>query len=214
MQKLIVIGGGGHAKVILDIAGRSGDFEVVGCVARDEPKSGELSVPYLGDESSLPHFLSAGVRLAFVAVGDNRARAQLSQLALGHGFEIANIVSPYAILSDGVTLGRGIAIMPGAVINTGARIADGCIVNTGVVLDHDCKIGAWGHLAPGTVLAGSVETGEGAFLGVGVRVIPSISIGAWTTVGAGAVVIRDLPGNVCAVGVPARILTEQRAHHK
>ena len=185
-------------------------FEAVGCVARDAPSSDLVSVPYLGDASSVPRLRSAGVKLAFIAVGDNRARFERSQLVLDKGFQMVNIVSRHAVVSRKVDLGRGIAIMPGAVINTGSKIGDGCIVNTGVIIDHDCKIAAWGHLAPGTVLAGSVETGEGAFLGVGVRAIPNISIGAWATVGAGAVVIRNLPANVCAVGVPARILSEQR----
>jgi UDP-perosamine 4-acetyltransferase len=210
VEKLIIVGGGGHAKVILDVVEESGDFEAVGCIARDAPNHGELSVPFLGDESSLPHLRSAGVQLAFVAVGDNRARSELSQRVLEQRFQIVNIVSRHAVVSRGVELGWGIAIMPGAVINSGTKIGNGCIINTGVMIDHDCKIAAWGHLAPGTVFAGSVETGEGAFLGVGARVIQNISIGAWTTVGAGGVVIRNLPANVCAVGVPARILSEQR----
>lgn len=95
--------------------------------------------------------------------------------------------------------------MAGVVINAGTAIGDGAVINTGATVDHDCKIGAYCHVAPGVNLAGCVTLEEGVFLGIGSRVIPGIQIGEWTTVAAGAVVVRDLPSRVVAMGIPARV---------
>jgi UDP-perosamine 4-acetyltransferase len=206
MEPILVIGGGGHAKVVLEIFEQAGLFEVIGCVTRGPSESRVLDVPVLGDDSSIPGLYSSGVRKAFVAIGDNRARRVLSKLARTSGFELVNAISPHAIISRRAELCSGIVIMPGVVLNSCSRIGEGCIVNTGATVDHDCVIEDWVHLAPGTTVAGNVCVREGAFLGVGAKVIPKISIGAWTIVGAGSVVIRDLPSGVTAVGAPARII--------
>jgi UDP-perosamine 4-acetyltransferase len=205
MEQLVVLGGGGHAKVIIEILQDAGKFIIAGCIASGSEVSSVLDLPVLGGDSQLPRIYASGVRNAFVAVGDNRVRRSLTQKVIAVGFKLVNAVSPHAVLSRRVELCAGVAIMAGAVVNSCSRIGNGCIVNTGATVDHDCKIGDWAHIAPGTNLAGCVTIGEGAFLGIGSRVIPKISIGDWATVGAGAVVIRDLPAAVTAVGVPARI---------
>ena len=206
MEKLVLIGGGGHAKVVLDMAEDCAELEVVGYFDRDAGTSAQLPAPFLGDVSHLARLAAQGIRKVFIAIGDNLLRSQLAEMVVGQGFELVNIVSRHAMVSRRAELCTGIAVMPGAIINAYARIGEGCVINTGATVDHDCKIGAWAHLGPQTGLAGGVEVGEGTYMGVGVRVIPRISIGAWTTVGAGAVVVRNLPERVLAVGVPARIL--------
>lgn len=205
MEPVILIGGGGHAKVIIDIFQEDEHFEVIGCTVSNSPASSVLGVRVLGDDSQLSTIYSSGVRKAFVAIGDNRARRNAAQSVLALGFTLINAVSRRAIVSPRVTFATGIAIMPGAVINACSRLGDGCIVNTGATIDHDCEIGNWAHVAPGTNLAGCVTVGDGAFLGVGCRVIPGIKIGDWSTIGAGATVISDVPARVTAVGVPARV---------
>ena len=212
MEPLVVIGGGGHAKVVIELLEDSGAFEIAGCIASGGPES-VLGVPVLGDDSCLARQYAAGIRKAFVAVGDNSLRRRLSKMVADLGFQLVNAVSPRATVSRRAELRSGIAIMAGAVINSCSRIGSGCIVNTGAVVDHDCLIADWAHVAPGSSLAGNVSIGEGAFLGVGTRVIPHISIGAWATVGAGAVVIRDVPSGATAVGVPAKIIAS-RSHRK
>jgi UDP-perosamine 4-acetyltransferase len=206
---VVLIGGGGHAKVIIEIMEASGGFDIAGCVTANTRDASVLDAPILGDDSCLPGLYASGIRHAFVATGANELRLRLSSMAAEIGFKLVSAVSPQATVSPRARLKDGCAIMPGAVINSCATIGAGCIVNTGATVDHDCTIGDWVHLAPGTSLAGHVSICEGAFLGVGTRVIPDITIGAWAIVGAGTVVVRNLPANVTAVGVPARIISSR-----
>jgi len=205
MEPLVVLGGGGHAKVVIEILQDAGQYDVIGCTDGNATSGSVLNVPVLGGDSELARIYASGVRNAFVAVGDNRLRRRLTKTARDIGFHLVNALSPHATVSRSVEFCSGIAIMAGAVINSCSRLGDGCIINTGATVDHDCAIGNWTHIAPGTNLAGRVIVGEGVFLGIGSRVIPGISIGEWSIVGAGAVVVRDLPAGITAVGVPATI---------
>ena len=203
--RVVVIGGGGHAKVVLDILIDRADVELAGCVTAVTTVSTVLGVPVLGADDVLPAVAASGVTHAFVAVGENRLRAKLQRHVTELGFSLINAISRSAVLSARVNLGTGIAIMPGAIVNVDTTIGDGAIINTGASVDHDGAIGAFAHIGPGSTLAGNVTVGEGTFLGAGTTVIPRRTIGAWTTSGAGAVVVQDLPGGVLAVGVPARV---------
>lgn len=205
--RVVVLGGSGHAKVILDILIDRGDVELAGCVTAESNTSSVLGIPVLGGDDVLPRVLESGVTHAFVAVGENRVRAKLQRRVREIGFQLINAISRHAVLSSRTSLGSGIAIMPGTTINVDTTIGDGAIINTGASVDHDGMIGAFAHIGPGSALAGNVTVSEGAFLGAGTTVIPGRTIGAWTTTGAGAVVVRDLPDGVVAVGVPARVRT-------
>lgn len=206
--RVVVIGAGGHAKVVIDMLEDRGEFELAGCLSADTGATSVLDVPVLGGDDELPRLFASGIRHAFVAVGENGLRARLTQRATDIGFSIVNVVSRHAVVSSRVTLGSGIAIMPGAVINVDTVVANGAIINTGATVDHDCRIGAFAHVGPGAHLAGTVSVGAGAFLGAGCCVIPGRTIGPWSTVGAGAAVVRDVGERVTAAGVPARTLSE------
>lgn len=201
-ERVIVLGAGGHARVVIEILEEREEFEIAGCVSRE--RGGDtLGYPILGGDEMLPALYAQGLRKAFVAIGENRVRRAVMERAAAAGFDLINAVSRRAVVSPRARLGCGVAVMPGAVVNVMSRIGDGAIINTGATVDHDCDIGRWAHVAPGTNLAGGAVIGEGVFLGIGSRVLPCVTVGAWTTVGAGAVVIADLPGGVTALGVPA-----------
>jgi len=203
---VIVMGAGGHAKVIIDMLIDRNDCRLAGCVTNETGAADLLGLPRLGNDDDLARLLASGLGRVFVAIGDNRVRAERLQHVRGLGFTIVNAISRHAIVSARATLGVGVAIMPGAVINVDAIVSDGAIINTGATVDHDCRIGLCAHIAPGTHLAGTVTVGEGTFVGVGTSVIPRRSIGAWSTIGAGSAVVRDIGDGVTAVGVPARVI--------
>lgn len=204
-KSLIILGNGGHAKVILDIFLSTSTYKVHGFISNEH--IGEfMGFPILGTDKDLPNLLASGVTYAFVAVGNNDVRHYLSKYVLSLGFQLANAISPYAIISPFAMIkGYGNAIMPGAIINSCSEIGEGCILNTSSSVDHDCHIGNYTHIAPGAVLAGNVTIGNNTFLGTGCSIINNRTIGHNTIVGAGAVVIHDLPNNITAFGIPACI---------
>jgi len=199
----VIIGAGGHGKVVADIL-LSGGFSVAGFVDDDPISWGKtiLGLPVLGATEDFRRFEPAGL---VIAIGSNAARREIVGL-LGSGVQDmwANAVHPRAIVASSARLGRGIVIAAGAVVNPDCELSDHCIINTGATVDHDSRIGPFVHLAPGAHLAGGVTVGEGAFLGIGSVVTPGCSIGEWATIGAGAVVVNDVPAEAVAKGVPAR----------
>lgn len=201
-----LVGGGGHAKVCLDVLTGAG-IPVRGVVDIEPPPAG-LGLPYLGDDDWLTARLLENREPVLVAIGSNARRATVQADLEAKGAILVTAVSAWAIVSPSAVLGVGTVVMPGAVINAYARIGRGVIVNTAATVDHDCDIGDWAHIAPGVHLAGEVRVGSGAFLGVGTNVIPKCSIGEWSTLGAGTTVIRDVPDRSLQVGVPNRGIRE------
>jgi sugar O-acyltransferase (sialic acid O-acetyltransferase NeuD family) len=198
--ELIVVGAGGHAKVVVATA-RAAGFRVAAVVddARERWGCAVLGVAVSGPSAPILQDPTASVVLA---IGDNAARRRL---AAGARCRFASVIHPSAIIDPTVRLGAGSVVFAGAVIQPDTVLGAHAIVNTAASIDHDCVLGEAIHVAPGTRLAGNVTLGDEVFLGIGVVVIPGISIGARTTVGAGAAVVHDLPAGVVAVGVPARV---------
>lgn len=211
MKRVIGLGGGGHAKVIIDILRLLGEFEIVGLLdANPEAHGSKLSgITVLGNDSLMPEILARGVHHAFVGVGssrDNAPRAGLYRIAREHGFEVVGAIDPRSIISASAVLGDAPIIMAGAIINAAARLGENVIINTGAIVEHDCIIGSHVHIATGARLAGGVHVGNGAHVGIGATIKQGVRIGPNAIVGAGAVVINDVPEATVVVGVPATIL--------
>jgi UDP-perosamine 4-acetyltransferase len=204
--EVVVIGSGGHAKVVIELIRAQGIYRIAGCTDADSAAKEVLGVPLLGSDECLPELLARGISHAFIALGSNSLRLNLGRKVEGMGFTLINAISPQATVSPSARLGVGVAIMAGAVINAEAVIDDLAIINTRSSVDHDCRIGAAAHIAPGSVVAGGVIVGQQAFLGAGAIAIPGVMIGEGAIVGAGGVVIRKIRANTVAVGVPARPL--------
>jgi acetyltransferase EpsM len=211
-ESILILGAGGHGRVIADIAMRQG-IKCLGFL--DDRVAGDVNcVPCLGPLDSLGELLPRlPRRLAIVlGIGDNRLRQDLSlriePLLAQQGLFFARVIDSSAVISPRATIGPGTVAMPKVVVNANATIGRHAVLNTGSTVDHDCYVGDFAHLSPGVHLAGSVRVGDGTHLGVGAVAIPGISIGAWSVVGAGSVVVKGLPDGVVAYGVPARMKSD------
>jgi len=204
----IIIGAGGHGKVVLEILRARPKLRIAGFIDADESLAGRLvaGVQVIGDASHLPRLRRRGISNAIVAIGDNNARMQYMDELASAQFELINAIHPRAIVSKSARLGENVVIAAGAVVCTEAEIRPGAIVNSAAVVEHECVVGACAHIGPTAALAGRVRVGTGAFVGMGAKVIQCLTIGDWSTVGAGAVVLHDVPPGATVAGVPARDL--------
>jgi UDP-perosamine 4-acetyltransferase len=199
----VVIGAGGHARVCLDALRADPAVEVVGCLSRDLTAVDGLGIAVIGRDDDPAAWRAVGATHAFVAIGDNAARAVAAQRCLDDGLDLVVARGAGSIVSPSATLGPGTLLAPGAIVNAATRLGRGVIVNTGASVDHDNDIGDFVHVAPGAVLGGGVTVGAGALVGLGSRLLPGITVGARAVIGAGAVVTRDVPSGTTVVGVPA-----------
>jgi UDP-perosamine 4-acetyltransferase len=209
--RVLGLGAGGHAKVVLEILGRGGGVEVVGLLdpRRELWETTVLGVPVLGDDSLLPVHYDAGVSHVFIGLGsasDTRPRRRLYARAGEEGFGVVSAVHPSASVSPSAQIGSGATILAGTVVNTNAELGDNVIVNSNAVVEHDCRIGSHVHVASGAVVASGVRIGDGVHVGAGATVIQGVEIGDGAVVGAGAVVVADVQPGTVVVGVPARVL--------
>lgn len=200
---IIVVGAGGHAKVIVDCL-RFGGWNVVGCTDSDATPRSCAGAPVIGNDEKLEALFKDGIRHAFCAIGDNAVRQGIGAHLASIGFELPSVCGRGVIISPSVKIGTGAAILPGAVINVDVVIGDFAIINTNSNVDHDCVIGNAAHVGPGAALAGGVRVGDRAFVGTGTSVVPERHIGADAIVGAGSVVIRDILAGAVAYGNPAK----------
>jgi UDP-N-acetylbacillosamine N-acetyltransferase len=210
-KKLIIWGAGGHASVVADIVRLGKEYDLVGFLDDVNPgrrASSFLGKPVLGGAEQLRRLWGLGVRHVLLGFGDGKARLAQARRLAQFGLRLATAVHPSAVVASGVRIGPGTVIMAGAVVNPGTRIGRNVIINTCASVDHHCRVGDGAHICPGVRLAGHVSVGRGSWVGIGSVVIDHIKIGSGTYVGAGAVVVDDLPDNVVAYGVPARVVRE------
>lgn len=209
----VILGGGGHARVLIDSIKASGVAIPHAVLDSDSSHWGQelLGVPILGGDDLLPELVSRGVSHFVVGLGstgDHRPRQRLFELALSKGFKPLTVVHPTAICSPQAKVGRGAQLLPASIVNAGAEIGENTIINTGAIVEHDCFIGNHVHIATGARLASTVRVGNGAHVGVGASIRQSITIGERAIVGAGAVVVKDVEPYTVVAGVPARPQSE------
>lgn len=204
---VLILGAGGHGKVVLDILRAAGEHRVVGFVDADRSLTGTsvCGVPVLGPPNLLPR-LRGKATGAIIAIGDNQTRRSYAAMVREHGLELVSAIHPAAVVSPTAQVGANVVVCAGAVVCVDVKLADSVIVNTGAVVDHECEVGEAVHVCPGALLAGRVRVGAGTMIGMGAKVIQCLSIGDGVIIGAGAVVIGDLPADATAVGVPARVI--------
>jgi len=209
MPGVLILGAGGHGKVIADIL-RCQGAALLGFLDDDPAKWGGTlcGLPVFG---SIDSYAAYGATGLIIGVGDIAVRKSIAQ-RLGDAAAglWCNAVHPRAIVAETVRMGRGVTVSAGAILNPDVVLGDHVIVNTGATVDHDCSIDAFAHIAPGVHLAGGVQIGQETLVGVGAVVAPWYSVGDGAIVAAGSVVVTDVPGHVAVKGIPAREWTRQR----
>ncbi|MHC5111855.1 MAG: acetyltransferase [Planctomycetota bacterium] len=206
-RKCIILGAGGHGRVVLDVIVNQGRYDVLGFIDSDPRLIGRRvdGVPVLGTPAGLRRVHEEiGVNHAIVAVGDNGARRALADQLESLGFDLISAIHPCAHVAKNASMGRNVVVAAGATVCAHCQIGDSVILNTGCIVDHESMIGTATHVCPGARLAGRVTVESGAFIGIGATIIQSLRVGCEAKVGAGAVVINDVEPMTTVVGVPAR----------
>ena len=212
-KKIVLIGGGGHCKVVISILKKLDKFEIAGIVDNYKARSLISGVKIIGIDDDLRDTYKSGIHYALITIGstkDNTKRYRLFKMAGEIGYNFPVIISPEAIVDESVKIDEGTVIMLGCIINIDSSIGKNCIINTGSIIEHDCKIGDHCHIAPGVHISGAVNIGELSFIGISATIIQGIKIGRNVTIGAGAVVMNDFPDNVIALGNPAKIIKSKK----
>lgn len=204
--KIVVIGAGGHAVVVLDALLASG-MQPAFIVDDDPAKRGQHigGVSVRGPLAELTKQDFDGYRFV-VAIARNDVRRRLVLNLATHQARFTGVRHPAAILSRLANLAPTAQIMAGAIVNAGASVAAHAVLNTGCIVEHDTAVGEFSHVGPGAILAGAVRLEEGSFVATGAKACPFVRLGPWSTLGAGAVALHDLAERSVAVGVPARPL--------
>ena len=207
-EGIVLLGGGKHCKVVIDVLEQMGGYQVAGISDLPDKLGNPVVDNYVIDmeDAGLQAALETA-QFAFVSHGEKLSlRRKLYELASEAGYEFPVLASPTAYISPYSLVGHGTLIVHGAKVNPSARIGLNAILNTGSVIEHDCVIGDHSHVAPGAVLCGGVQVGRMTMVGAGAVVIPDVCVGDNALIGAGAVVTKDVPSNTVVVGNPALIV--------
>jgi len=199
MDKIVLIGGGGHCKVIMDAIKQGNQFFIEGIVDKVLGSGQKVwGIPVIGDDGKLEELYSKGLKRAFIAVGsvgDCSVRKSIYNKLKEIGFILPTIIHPKAIVAESAELGEGTFVAAGAVINPDVKIGKNVIVNTASSVDHDCCIGNFVHIAPGVTLSGTVHVGEATHIGTGTNVVQGVKIGKGCMIKAGVTVKRIVADN-------------------
>ena len=202
--KLIIIGAGGHARVVVDAAREAG-YLLLGIIDTDYRGQKEyiLGCQVIGDFDALSNFDPAETVVA-IAIGNNQKRADYSHRVKGLGFLAPKIIHPTAIISNQASISDGTFVNTGAIINAGAEISGNTIINSGVIIEHEVVIGKNCHICPGVKIGGRTKVGDNTVVGIGSSIIDYISVGYDVSIGAGSVIIHDVKSGSTVVGVPGK----------
>ncbi len=212
LRRIYIYGAGGHGKVVADSLQVMG-LTVAGFLDDSPRRTGLMlsGIPVISTDKLLDTCEDRReIRIA-LGIGDNRSRHAVAERCRAWKFELVTAIHPSAVLSPSARIGAGTVVMPQATINASASIGTGVIINTGAVVEHDCVIGDFAHVSPNAALGGAASVGAFSQVGIGAVVLPGITVGSRSMVGAAAAVICDIPDDVTAIGVPARIRTAVRA---
>ena len=205
-MNIVVIGHGGHSKVIEDLILLNINYRIIGFL---DDRYSDVQVNhslFFGPIHSIEKVIASFGEVKFIiGIGDNHVRKTIVEHIGLSDVNYLTLIHPTAVISPSAKIGEGSVIMAKSVINADAQIGKHSIINTGAIVEHDNRIGSYVHICPSATLTGGVEVEDGAQIGAAAVVIPNIRIGRWAVVGAGAAVIQNIPDHLTAIGVPAEV---------
>ncbi len=211
-MRILIYGCGQNGAQVFYILKHSPEIVIVGFLDGAKESHGQvyLGLPVFGDLDLVPQLMkSHGVTGGIVAIGNNAARARLDRRMRATGLRIVSAIHPKALIDSPARLGEGIIVEMGAAIHPEAVIGDGVFIGGHALVAHHSKVGEFSLLGGGVIFGGHVAVGRYSLVGVGVSIGPQLVIGNNVIVGVGAAVTKNLPDNVVAVGVPAKVIREQ-----
>jgi len=209
-RKIVIVGTGGHARVILSILKALRSWDIAGLLDRESAPREELIEGYkiIGSWRDIEAMRQRADH-AVVAVGDNKERKQLYSSLRNAKFNVPTLIHPSAYVDGSAEIGDGCVLCMGALVGANVAVGSNTIINSGAIVDHECRLESNVHIGPGARLAGRVTVGADTFVGMGVSIIDKAKIGKNVTIGAGSVVISDFASDVVVGGVPAKVIKKQ-----
>jgi len=209
-NKIVLIGGGGHCKSVINTLCRLRTYDEIAVIDKDYPQiKNVFEIPIVGNDDKLLELKEQGYHDAFITVGSIKStllRHSLFEKAICLGFHVPCIVDTSAQVSKYAALEEGVFVGQNAVINAGTRISKMAIINTGAIIEHECTIGDYSHISVGAKLCGNVSVGNDVLIGAGAIVIQNVNIGNSVLVGAGSTVLRDVSENQTVVGFVKKLM--------
>ncbi len=204
-DKLVLIGGGGHCRSVLDSILASHRFgEIVITDETMEQDSMVMGCRVIGTDAMLPELRAKGFEYAFISVGSIKSpelRIRLAKMATGMGFHFPVICDPTARVSPFAVIGEGAFIGKGVILNAESEVGRHCIINSGAVLEHGSRVEEFSHVSVGSIICGNSHIGLGSFIGAGSIVIQDVSIGNHVIIGAGSTVLSDVGDDMKCYGI-------------
>mgnify|MGYP004702303071 CR=1 FL=1 len=211
-KKILLIGGGGHCKSVLDTILELNDYDEIGIVDKKENVGSTImGIQVVGCDEDLPILINSGFKFAFVSmgsIGNPSKRINLFNQLNEIGYIIPNIIDLSAVVSRHATIEHGVYIGKNAVVNACAKIKRGAIINSGSIIEHDCQIGSFAHISPGAVLGGEVVVGQNTHIGINASIRQQLVIGPNSIIGIGSIVLSDVSCNTLAYGTPCKEVKE------
>lgn len=215
MKKIIIMGCGGHAKSVCDTVMALHEYDVAGFIDAGAKETYEVyhGIRCIGTDDDLEKLYQSGIHFAAIGIGfmgQSKVRDKIYCRLKQIGFKLPAVVDPSANVADTVRLGDAVFVGKNAVVNADAVIGAAVILNTASLVEHDCAVGDFSHIAVGGCLCGGVKVGEHCLVGANTTIIQEVSVADHTIIGAGSVVTENVPAFCTAAGVPARIIKEKK----
>jgi len=206
MNPIVIVGCGGHSKVILEIITASKKYKVIAILDDKYEKITKENKIIKAPISYSEELIRTSIPFFIIAIGNNVVRQQIAERLLKAGAQFPILSHPTAYISPSAKVGEGTVVMANSVVNAESIIGSHVIINTASVVEHDNIIEDYVHVSPSVTLTGNIHVGKGSHVGAGTTAIPGIQIGKWSVIGAGSTIINNIPSYVTAVGTPAKVI--------